>query len=162
MSAPASTCLAEEDILTIQVSPEYSVEKKDSSTWHGIGCALDIDYGIDEYLSLDFIAGYDYSWLKKNSDSNSHSIRLGLGAKYGLDATEFVPYLASGLEMYMDNTGGSGFEPNLSAYIAIGLDWIITDDFLAGIEARYHLLVTDVEHLVATFGIKLGWRIDML
>ena len=158
----AGASKAEEDILTLSLAPEYAVAHNKADTWHGFGGQICASYGIDEYTSLEFPFGYDRLWNGDRGDRWANSIRFAAGAEYGLDATEFVPYLGAGIEGYLDQTGGSGFDVDLSVAITLGMDWIVTDTLLVGIFGGYHLLATDVDHLVASAGIRVGWRIDTL
>ena len=150
---------AEQAVLALGVSPEYSVLRPDGAA-HGTGAGLHAEYGVDEYLNLRFVAGYDRYWA--DNDEALHSVRFGLGATYGLDNTEVVPFLSVGIGGFVSIDEQVDYDLDFGGAFGLGFDWLILDSFSLGLEATYHALFTDIERVMATLGIRINWRIDVM
>jgi len=152
---------AEESVLALGLSPEYSILRPDDNESHGVGAGVHAEYGVDEYLNLRFVLGYDHHWL--DGPDTLHNLRLCAGATYGLDNTEVVPYLAVGIGVYAAIEGDADdYELDFGGSFGFGFDWVVLDTLALGIEAMYHALFTDIKRVMATFGLRVSYRIDVL
>jgi hypothetical protein len=128
----------------------------------GLGFQAYCDLGLSDVLSLTAGVGYTEHFVGEGS---AYSLtNLGVGVLYNIDVLVVVPFLS--LRMgWMYRSPDRGDEvPLLSGLglsVAVGFDYLLTENFTVGFAAEYHGMLTDFQDFpaYAAFTGRVGFRL---
>lgn len=133
----------------------FTADKKD-----GLGFSAYLELGLTETLSLTASGGYADQFIGVGEAySLSHA---DLGLLYNLDVLVVVPYLALRLGWLYRSPDQGESRSGLGATVAIGFDYLWTDNFTVGLAAEYHGMLTDYHGFPAyvAFTGRMGFRLE--
>ena len=73
----------------------------------------------------------------------SHVLSEAVGLNYSLDVLQIVPYFGFYAAVYEIGGGGAKSQVKLGMQLALGLDYILTREWIVGIDLRAHALPAD-------------------
>ncbi|MBN2498790.1 MAG: hypothetical protein JXR96_29635 [Deltaproteobacteria bacterium] len=139
--ASPSSAWAELGDISLNFGPLFGTEF-DSQRKDGLGAQLTFDVGLSEFFSFTAGAGYVRHFI--GGGEAYQLIHAGAGLVYKLDILIVVPFLSvrlGFLHLAFDEQSRSGV--GFSA--AIGVDYLWSESFSAGLSLGYHGMLSDLE-----------------
>ena len=156
--APAPV-LAYEDQLTLGVGLGYAYASPSEGPHHGAALALDSSLGLSASWSVR-------AWLGASMHPGARSLKQGaLGAEvyYLLDLLELVPYVGAGVDLQSRWQEQAPTRLNLGVHPVLGIDWLLTREWILGLSSRAIFNVTDWDRapLYVTVLVTGSWVVEL-
>jgi hypothetical protein len=138
----ASPAFAYEDQLTLGVGLGYAYASPSTGPHHGAALALDGSLGLSANWSVR-------TWLGASVHPGARAFTQGsLGAEvfYLLDLLELVPYHGAGIDLQSRWQERAPTRVNLGLHPVLGVDWLVSREWILGLSSRAVFNVTDWEH----------------
>ena len=153
-----STALAYEDEITLELGTGYAaVLANDDLPTHGVRLAVDVGIGLNDAWTLTPRA----EWVFHPDASLLHVGLVGLEVTYAFDILELVPWGGLGVDGVSTLRDGD-LEIDLALNAVVGLDWLVTRDWLVGLDVRAYVLPFDladrgIDPAYLTVGVHVGY-----
>lgn len=156
-AAPAS---AYEDQLTLGAGLGYAYASAGAQPHHGLDLQVEGSLGLDESWTVRALLTFGVH------PGTSSVSRLNLGGEllYLFDLFEFVPYLGVGLDaLGTIPLDGGVARGNIGVHPALGMDWLISREWLVGFCVRPIFVLNDWkrEQLYFTALVNASWVLDL-
>jgi hypothetical protein len=160
-AALPATAFAYEDEVTLSIGTGYAavLANPDLPT-HGARLAVDVGIGLNDAWTLTPRA----EWVFHPSSSLLHVGIVGLELSYAFDILEVVPWFGLGVDGIGTLRDGS-LGVDLAIHAVIGLDWLVTRDWLVGLDVRpyvlpFSLATNGIDPVYLTVGVHVGYGFE--
>lgn len=140
------------------IGPVYG--SKFSSAWKdGVGFSAYCDLGLSDVLSLTAGGGYTRHFIGEGSAYSLSNV--GVGVLYNIDVLVVVPFLSLRMGwLHMSPDQGEVLS-GLGMTVAVGFDYLLTENFTLGFAAEYYGMLTDMQAFpaYAAFTGRVGFRL---
>jgi len=161
VAALPSAAFAYEDEVTFSIGTGYAavLANPDLPT-HGARLAVDVGIGLNDAWTLTPRA----EWVFHPSSSLLHVGIVGLELSYAFDILEIVPWFGLGVDGIGTLRDGA-FGVDLAIHAVIGLDWLVTRDWLIGLDVRpyvlpFSLATNGIDPVYLTIGVHVGYGFE--
>ncbi|MCB9614294.1 MAG: hypothetical protein H6722_17800 [Sandaracinus sp.] len=156
-----STASAYEDEVTLSIGTGYGVvlANPDLPT-HGARLAVDVGIGLNDAWTLT----PRVEWVFHPASEMLHVGIVGLETTYAFDILEIVPFFGLGLDGIGTLRDGA-FGVDLAVHAVVGLDWLVTRDWLVGLDVRAYVLpfslaTNGIDPVYLTVGLHVGYGFE--
>lgn len=156
-----SPARAYEDQVTLSLGTGYAavLANPDLPT-HGARIALDVGIGLNDAWTLTPRA----EWVFHPASATLHVGLVGVEVTYAFDILEVVPFFGLGVDGIGTLRGGA-FGVDLAAHVVLGLDWLVTRDWLVGLDVRPYVLPfsladNGIDPVYLTVGVHVGYGFE--
>jgi hypothetical protein len=135
----STTAHAYEDQIGLALGAGYTAKPYDQPdiSHHGAGVHVDVGVGLSDVWEVRGHVGY----AALVEGPVEHRLELGAEAIYLIDVLTVVPYFGAGIGGLM-SVDARGARPDLLLDAVVGLDWLVTRQWVLGLDARIGLNVT--------------------
>jgi hypothetical protein len=137
---PATVARAYEDQLALGLGAGYAHALSSAPASHGV--LFDLTGGAG--LSPAWTVRGRFSYAFHPAEQPLHVALAGAELLYLFDVVELVPYFGAGLDGVSRARAGH-FEVDAAAHLVVGLDYLLSRDFILGLDLRSHVLVTALD-----------------
>lgn len=133
---------------------EFSRTEKD-----GLGFQAYCELGLNDVLSLTAGGGYTEHLVGEGS---AYSLtNLGVGVVYNIDVLVVVPFLSLRMGWLYKRPDQGEVLYGLGLSVAVGFDYLLTENFTLGFAAEYHGMLTEIQDFpaYAAFTGRVGFRL---
>lgn len=149
---------AEQWDFKLGIGPVYGSEFRTNRP-DGLGFQAYCDLGLSDVLFLTTGGGYTGHFI---GDGTGYSLsNLGIGLLYNIDVLVVVPFLSLRMGWLQKTPDQGEVLSGLGVSVAIGFDYLITENFTLGFAAEYHGMLTEVDAFpaYAAFTGRVGFRL---
>lgn len=156
-----SAALAYEDEVTLSVGTGYAavLANPDLPT-HGARLAVDVGIGLNDAWTLTPRA----EWVFHPASTMLQVGIVGVELTYAFDILEVVPFFGLGVDGIGTLRDGA-FGADLAVHAVVGLDWLVTRDWLVGLDVRPYVLPfsladSGIDPVYLTVGVHVGYGFE--
>ena len=126
----------------LELRPGYSWISDDNDEMEGFSIAAMGGYRV--YDSLLGKLDLEYSSFDAYDFGRAQFVETALGLNYDIDFSPVVPTIGSGIGTLFRKKRGEAWSTDLSWHVLGGVHYFVTETVGLGAEAKYHLLLSDL------------------
>ena len=154
---PQSAAAYEEQVVATFDTGYANAPGNDEISRHGVSLGIGANIGLNDAWSIHNRIGYVFH----PGAAQTHVIQLGIETIYLVDILEFIPFFGVGIDFFStfssDNRG-----IDVGVHALIGLDWLISRNWLVGLEIRPHFIPFQISSGLDSIYLTMTARVGLI